>query len=97
MSIISKLFKVKDDSRVQQYETINNHLKNLNKTIEQAVNNKEDIEDFILILKEIQKENDTEGNVLKNYTRRKNAINNQINLAIEKYTKRIKELDTTNT
>ena len=36
------------------------------------------------------------GSVLKNYTYKKNGIENVAELAIEKYTKKIEELDSAN-
>lgn len=79
---------------------ISNSLNNLANSINSSTNNKEDIEDFILILKQIQEINNTKasgkGSVLKNYTQRKTAIENAINLAIEKYNKKIEELDNAN-
>ena len=73
---------------------INKSLNNLSNSINNSKNNKEDLEDFILILKQIQKINNTKaygkGSVLKNYTNRKMAIENATRLAIEKYTKKMK-------
>ena len=79
---------------------INKSLNRLANSINKATNNKGDLEDFILILKQIQEINDTKaygkGSVLKNYTNRKIAIENATGLAIEKYTKKIEELDNAN-
>ncbi len=79
---------------------INKSLNGLANSINKATNNKEDLEDFILILKQIQEINDTKsygkGSILKNYTNRKIAIENATGLAIEKYTKKIEELDNAN-
>lgn len=73
---------------------INKSLNNLANSINSSTNNKEDIEDFILILKQIQEISNTKtsgkGSVLKNYTQRKIAIENATNLAIEKYEKKLK-------
>lgn len=79
---------------------IGKHLNNLANSINKSTNNKEDLEDFILILKQIQKINNQrtngKGSVLKNYTYKKNGIENATQLAIEKYTKKIEELDNAN-
>lgn len=79
---------------------IGKHLNNLANSINKSTNNKEDLEDFILILKQIQKINNQrtngKGSVLKNYTYKKNGIENTTQLAIEKYTKKIEELDNAN-
>ena len=79
---------------------INKSLNNLANSINKATNNKEDLEDFILILRQIQKINNQKttgkGSVLKNYTYKKNGIENVAELAIEKYTKKIEELDNAN-
>lgn len=79
---------------------INKSLNNLAKSINNSTNNKEDLEDFILILKQIQEINNQKtlgkGSVLKNYTNKKNGIENATQLAIEKYTKKIEELDNAN-
>lgn len=79
---------------------INNSLNNLAKSINNSTNNKEDLEDFILILKQIQEINNQKttgkGSVLKNYTYKKNGIENATQLAIEKYTKKVEELDNAN-
>ena len=79
---------------------INKSLKNLADSINKATDNKEDLEDFILILRQIQKINNQKttgkGSVLKNYTYKKNGIENTTQLAIEKYTKKIEELDNAN-
>jgi hypothetical protein len=73
--------------------------KKSNKKINKS-NNKQDLEDFILILKQIQEINNQKtigkGSVLKNYTHKKNGIENSTELAIEKYTKKIEELDNAN-
>ena len=74
---------------------INKSLNNLANSINKATNNKEDLEDFILILRQIQEINNQKttgkGSVLKNYTYKKNGIENTTQLAIEKYAKKIKE------
>ena len=79
---------------------INKSLNNLANSINKATNNKEDLEDFILILRQIQEINNQKttgkGSVLKNYTYKKNGIENTTQLAIEKYTKKIEELDSAN-
>ena len=79
---------------------INKSLNNLSNSIKKATNNKEDLEDFILILRQIQEINNQKttgkGSVLKNYTCKKNGIENVAELAIEKYTKKIEELDNAN-
>lgn len=79
---------------------INKSLKNLADSINKATDNKEDLEDFILILRQIQEINNQKttgkGSVLKNYTYKKNGIENTTQLAIEKYTKKIEELDSAN-
>lgn len=79
---------------------INKSLNNLANSINKATNNKEDLEDFILILRQIQEINNQKttgkGSVLKNYTYKKNGIENVAELAIEKYTKKIEELDSAN-
>lgn len=79
---------------------IGKHLNNLANSINKSTNNKEDLEDFILILKQIQKINNQrtngKGSVLKNYTYKKNGIENATQLAIKKYTKKIEELDNAN-
>lgn len=79
---------------------IGKHLNNLANSINKSTNNKEDLEDFILILKQIQEINNQrtngKGSVLKNYTYKKNGIENATQLAIEKYTKKIEELDNAN-
>ena len=79
---------------------INKSLNNLASSINKATNNKEDLEDFILILRQIQEINNQKttgkGSVLKNYTYKKNGIENTTQLAIEKYAKKIKELDSAN-
>lgn len=79
---------------------IGKHLNNLANSINKSTNNKEDLEDFILILKQIQEINNQrtngKGSVLKNYTYKKNGIENTTQLAIEKYTKKIEELDNAN-
>ena len=79
---------------------INKSLKNLADSINKATDNKEDLEDFILILRQIQEINNQKttgkGSVLKNYTYKKNGIENVAELAIEKYTKKIEELDNAN-
>lgn len=81
-------------------KNINKSLNNLANSINNSTNNKEDLEDFILILKQIQEINNTKsygkGSVLKNYTNRKIAIENATGLAIKKYTKKIEELDNAN-
>lgn len=73
--------------------------KKSNKKINKS-NNKQDLEDFILILKQIQEINNQKTigkeSVLKNYTHKKNGIENSTELAIEKYTKKIEELDNAN-
>ena len=88
------IFKKKSNNQIGK------HLSDLSKSINKSTNNKEDLEDFILILKQIQEMNDTKaygkGSVLKNYTNRKIAIENATGLAIEKYTKKIEELDNAN-
>ena len=88
------IFKKKTNNQIGK------HLSDLSKYINKSTNNKEDLEDFILILKQIQEINDTKaygkGSVLKNYTNRKTAIENATGLAIEKYTKKIEELDNAN-
>ncbi len=88
------IFKKKSNNQIGK------HLSDLSKSINKSTNNKEDLEDFILILKQIQEINDTKaygkGSVLKNYTNRKIAIENATGLAIEKYTKKIEELDNAN-
>lgn len=88
------IFKKKTNNQIGK------HLSDLSKSINKSTNNKEDLEDFILILKQIQEINDTKaygkGSVLKNYTNRKIAIENATGLAIEKYTKKIEELDNAN-
>ena len=77
-------------------------LDNISKTISGMITDehKEDIQDFILILKQIQDVNNTKGqgkgNILKNYTQKKFAIENATGLAIEKYTKKLEELDNAN-
>lgn len=82
------IFKKKSNNQIGK------HLSDLSKSINKSTNNKEDLEDFILILKQIQEINDTKaygkGSVLKNYTNRKTAIENATGLAIEKYKKRLK-------
>lgn len=79
---------------------INKSLNNLANSINKATNNKENLEDFILILRQIQEINNQKttgkGSVLKNYTYKKNGIENTTQLAIEKYTKKIEELDNAN-
>lgn len=79
---------------------INKSLNNLANSINKATNNKEDLEDFIFILRQIQEINNQKttgkGSVLKNYTYKKNGIENVAELAIEKYTKKIEELDNAN-
>ena len=79
---------------------IGKHLNNLANSINKSTNNKEDLEDFILILKQIQEINNQrtngKGSVLKNYTYKKNGIENTTQLAIEKYAKKIEELDNAN-
>ena len=79
---------------------INKSLNNLANSINKATNNKEDLEDFILILRQIQEINNQKttgkGSVLKNYTYKKNGIEKTTQLAIEKYAKKIKELDSAN-
>lgn len=79
---------------------INKSLNNLANSINKATNNKEDLEDFILILRQIQEINNQKtygkGSVLKNYTNKKNGIENATQLSIEKYTKKIEELDNAN-
>lgn len=79
---------------------IGKQLNNLANSINKSTNNKEDLEDFILILKQIQEINNQrtngKGSVLKNYTYKKNGIENTTQLAIEKYTKKIEELDNAN-
>lgn len=79
---------------------INKSLNNLANSINKATNNKEDLEDFILILRQIQEINNQKttgkGSVLKNYTYKKNGIENTTQLAIEKYAKKIEELDNAN-
>lgn len=79
---------------------INKSLNNLANSINKATNNKEYLEDFILILRQIQEINNQKttgkGSVLKNYTYKKNGIENTTQLAIEKYTKKIEELDNAN-
>lgn len=79
---------------------INKSLNNLANSINKATNNKEDLGDFILILRQIQEINNQKttgkGSVLKNYTYKKNGIENVAELAIEKYTKKIEELDNAN-
>ena len=56
---------------------IGKHLNNLANSINKSTNNKEDLEDFILILKQIQEINNQrtngKGSVLKNYTYKKNG------------------------
>lgn len=88
------IFKKKTNNQIGK------HLSDLSKSINKSTNNKEDLEDFILILKQIQEINDTKaygkGSVLKNYTNRKIAIENATGLAIEKYAKKIEELDNAN-
>lgn len=88
------IFKKKSKNEIGKY------LNNLSNSINKSTNNKEDLKDFILILKQIQEINNQKttgkGCALKNYTYRKNGINNQIELAIEKYTKKIEELDRAN-
>ncbi len=79
---------------------INKSLNDLANSINKSTNNKEDLEDFILILRQIQEINNQrttgKGSVLKNYTYKKNGIENIAELAIEKYTKKIEELDNAN-
>ncbi len=79
---------------------INKSLNNLANSINKATNNKENLEDFILILRQIQEINNQKttgkGSVLKNYTYKKNGIENVAELAIEKYIKKIEELDSAN-
>lgn len=79
---------------------INKSLNNLANSINKATNNKENLEDFILILRQIQEINNQKttgkGSVLKNYTYKKNGIENTTQLAIEKYAKKIEELDNAN-
>lgn len=79
---------------------INKSLNNLANSINKATNNKENLEDFILILRQIQEINNQKttgkGSVLKNYTYKKNGIENTTQLAIEKYAKKIEELDNVN-
>ena len=79
---------------------INKSLDSLANSINKATNNKDDLKDFILILKQIQEINNQKtmgkGSVLKNYTYKKNGIENATELAIEKYTKKIEELDNAN-
>ena len=52
-------------------------------------NQKEDIEDFILILKQIQELN----NQKLQWKHRQSTVNNAIDLAVEKYTTKKVELD----
>ena len=95
MSLIANIFKKKYINQ----ET-NNALNNLAKSINNATSNKQDLEDFILILKQIQDINNAKaegkGSVLKNYLQRKIAIENATSFAIEKYNKKIEEIDTAN-
>lgn len=88
--------KSKKKSNKQIYNSIKGITNFLNRTKEK----KEEIEDFILILRQIQKINNQKttgkGSVLKNYTYKKNGIENTTQLAIEKYTKKIEELDSAN-
>ena len=90
------LKKSKKKSNKQIYNSIRRITNFLNRTKEK----KEEIEDFILILKQIQEINNQKtlgkGSVLKNYTYKKNGIENVVELAIEKYTKKIEELDSAN-
>lgn len=96
MSLFTNIFKKKN--KINQ-ET-NNALNNLAKSINNATSNKQDLEDFILILKQIQDINNTKakgkGSILKNYLQRKISIENATSLAIEKYNKKIEEIDTAN-
>lgn len=88
------IFKKKSNNQIGK------HLSDLSKSINKSTNNKEDLEDFILILRQIQEINNQKttgkGSVLKNYTYKKNGIENVAELAIEKYTKKIEELDNAN-
>lgn len=93
--LLDKKTKTKTSSQIIQ--TANSIISSVNKT---STKHKEDLEDFILILKQIQEINNQKtlgkGSVLKNYTNKKNGIENATQLAIEKYTKKIEELDNAN-
>lgn len=60
-------------------------------------NHKRDLEDSILILQKIKEFNNQQeigkGSVLKNYTQRKQAINNMIDLSIESLQQKIMDID----
>lgn len=90
------MFKKRKKNNKSIYNSIKNITNFLNGTEEQ----KREIEDFILILKQIQEINNQKttgkGSVLKNYTYKKNGIKNATGLAIEKYIKKIEELDNAN-
>ena len=87
------IFNKKSNNQIGKYLKLTN-------SINKSTNNKEDLENFILILKQIQEINNQrtngKGSVLKNYTYKKNGIENATQLAIEKYTKKIEELDNAN-
>lgn len=97
-----KIFQSKRKPIKDNNNSFNQLLDNLSRTFNNisTVDYKEDIQDFILILKQIQDINNTKGqgkgNILKNYTKKKIAIENATRLAIEKYTKKVEELDNAN-
>lgn len=67
-----------------------NQIKKLTKAINNSTKNqKENINDFILILKNIQETN----NAVMQWKRRQKTINNTIDLSIEKLNQKIVELD----
>lgn len=67
-----------------------NQIKKLTKAINNSTKNqKENINDFILILKNIQETN----NAVIQWKRRQKTINNIIDLSIEKLNQKIVELD----
>ncbi|MFQ8988417.1 MAG: hypothetical protein ACLR6T_07015 [Intestinibacter sp.] len=60
-------------------------------------NHRRDLEDSILILQKIKEFNNQQGtgkgSILKNYTQRKQAINNMIDLSIESLQQKIMDID----
>ena len=71
------------NKKSKQIQKLNNSIKNSNKK------QKENIEDFILILEQIQELNNTNTQ----WKHRQLTINNSIDLAIENYRNKIVELD----
>lgn len=60
-------------------------------------NHKRDLEDSILILQKIKEFNNQQetgkGSILKNYTQRKQTINNMVDLSIESLQQKIMDID----